>query len=739
MKHYKQFIKNIPSTVVYAVEDSSIPNYNIDTLVKLTKRMASENDCNYAIIVVNESIIPLDKKVTYLQYAYPNTKFIASENLDETIASLKEEYKQLIPIQLSESVNVTKMSSMAKDGNYTGFKKYLPTNIRESNAKLLMNDVRKGLGYEIIKEQLTIQKDELREQYYKKEIFNVGDVVEYTGQIFEIINRGSNYVTVVDINGNTSRKWLQELKMSDQTLFTQAQFQDSDVLPTSEISFKGYTSSNLHNADGAAEAFAKTIANMQYADPVSVLNALKYTDQYLSMSKADILQGGKEDQQKLLDWSNAHLKAKYALDTMGEFVNHATYWHTYKDALDSAVVQVKIINGNAPLSGSSSIGESKMEDKVKIAKTIATLLETTIDANSPEELINKSLLNAKKLTKESLITVEKLLTLAESVGIDYDKTIIKATKNLTTEDIELAEARAEKYGRRYPNPIDNAWVASKNKVKSQSPVVDKTKSDNLSQLRPDDEQKLKAFDAMGKGATIDQKDAEEIENYSKTGNNTGDTTPRGSNQPEFTHVGANLTVDGDDTLSRMKSRKLMGVNESCNCKKCKDSNCDGVCCNELPDEELDKMIKGLSHDDFLHAYDEDELHVVDTETGEKIPEVNHVKEEILNEVLSKIERIKAKLRFSKNETRIAHSRMLALKKHSDNKTINHRARKMAVLLIKKKLLRGQDLANIPTTERERIERILETKKKLISRLAMKLVTKVRQFEKDRLSHKTFTK
>mgnify|MGYP003336356448 FL=1 len=146
----------------------------------------------------------------------------------------------------------------------------------------------------------------------------------------------------------------------------------------------------------------------------------------------------------------------------------------------------------------------------------------------------------------------------------------------------------------------------------------------------------------------------------------------------------------------------------------------------------------MSVDDYMDAYDDNEFSVVDKETGEECEEEKPVKEEVINEVLSKIERMKARLRFAKNKAKIERARMLALKRHSDSKTINKRARHLAVNNMKKKLLKGRDLSTLSTTEKERIDRIIEKKKTVIGRMAMKLTPRIRQIEKERLSHKNFT-
>jgi hypothetical protein len=721
MKQYRQVLKEMPkSSIVYAVEDFSIPNYQSDIIIKTAQRFAESSSSSCVIFICNESILSLDTKLRYMQGLYPNINFIKTSNLSESIDNLKTKYKSIVqaPSNISENTNINKMIKLAEGGDYTEFKRHLPINMRDINGKRLMNEVRQGLGLDIIKEHIKLNFDELRERYYKKEIFNIGDIVESNNESFEILDRGSNYLVLVNSNGQTSKKWIQDVLMSENQTYTNNQFQDApDVLDPLEITFKGYKTKNLHNAPGAAEAFRKTIRNIGTFDPASVLNALKATDEYLKITPADVLKGGKENQADLLKWSNNHLKAKQALDKQGEFVFHADYWYSYKDLLDKAVYAVRIITSDNPI---SDLDESTMDpnkDKLKVAKMIASVLgvDDTEKSNNPENLVNSALRKSKSLPKDSLKIVTKMLKLADEVGINYDRKIIKATHTLTTEQVELAEARAEKYGRKYPNAIDSAWAIAESRTPSI--VASKTKP-NLSSLRPDDEKKLVTLNNLGKGANVPSGDLnpkykKEIENYANTGHTNGIEQSPGKNQPEVTHVGASLTANGDDTMARMKAKKIMG--------------------EDFTEEELDEWIDSVTEEDIFETYDIDDFIIIDEDGNEVIIEEN-VNEEALNEVLSKMERIKAKLRMAKYEPKLTAKREIALRKHSDSHAINNRARHLAVSMFKKKMLKGRDPSKLSSTEHERIDRIIEKKKKLIGRLALKLTSKVRQTEKNRLSH-----
>lgn len=158
---------------------------------------------------------------------------------------------------------------------------------------------------------------------------------------------------------------------------------------------------------------------------------------------------------------------------------------------------------------------------------------------------------------------------------------------------------------------------------------------------------------------------------------------------------------------------------------------------DYSDEELDKLADGLQ--DWHHvidAYDDEELALVDDETGEEIADVNESVE--INEVLSRAERIRAKARFAKSETKREVKVKLALRRQSSSKTLNARARKLAINTLKAKLAK-KPVAQMSVFDKERVERILAQRKTLINRLAMKMLPRVKKIEKDRLHHKTFTK
>jgi hypothetical protein len=163
--------------------------------------------------------------------------------------------------------------------------------------------------------------------------------------------------------------------------------------------------------------------------------------------------------------------------------------------------------------------------------------------------------------------------------------------------------------------------------------------------------------------------------------------------------------------------------------------------DDVDDKEIEAMIGNLSDEEIMDEYGEDELGLVDDETGEEIPksdEEDALDEESLMEVLSRVERMKAKFRIRRTAAKRERATKIALKRYSNTATINKRARRLAIKLMKKRLLRGRDVSKLSVGEKERIERTLEQRKALIGRIATRLAPRVRKVEKARMSHTKFT-
>ena len=152
--------------------------------------------------------------------------------------------------------------------------------------------------------------------------------------------------------------------------------------------------------------------------------------------------------------------------------------------------------------------------------------------------------------------------------------------------------------------------------------------------------------------------------------------------------------------------------------------------DEMSEDDIDSIIKSISDDDILDTYDDDELKVVDDETGETIEESAE-----LLEVLSRAERMKARVRFAKTKVKREIKAKIALRRRSNNKTFANRARRAAINAMKVKIAK-KPLSQLSVAEKERVERLVAKRKKAIDRIALKLTPRVKQIERDRLTHRT---
>lgn len=259
MKTYKALLESLPSTtVVFAFGRFNPPSIGHGLLVGVVKKLAEAHNADHVIYAsktqdAKKNPLSVDRKLHYLQLMFPKTNFVgASPTVRTPIEAAKElnkRYNHLIMVAGSDrlaaftqllnqyngveynfssiqvisagerdpdaddatGMSASKLRLVASRGDFSEFKKGLPPTIREIDARRMMNDVRVGMGLESIKEQIKFNVPSLREQYFRGEIFNVGDSVVSNGVIFEVVKRGTNHLLVKDPSGTLSSKWINEV------------------------------------------------------------------------------------------------------------------------------------------------------------------------------------------------------------------------------------------------------------------------------------------------------------------------------------------------------------------------------------------------------------------------------------------------------------------------------------------------------------------------------------------------
>ena len=931
MKKYSQFLKELPSkTVVFAFGRFNPPTTGHELLVKAVKKLASANKADHAIYAsksqdAKKNPLTVEKKVHYLNLMFPNTHFVAANPQERTFIEaakmLNKKYKNLIMVAGSDRIteyqkilqtyngkefnfdtvqvisagerdpdsddasgmSASKMRAVASKGDYAQFKKGLPSTMREIDGRRLMNDVRQGMGLDPIKEQLNLVKDDLREQYFRGEIFNIGDIVESAGVQYEIVKRGSNHLLLKEQSGKLVSKWIQDVTLCE------------DIAPgyaPDEIKFGGYTTKNLHHSEDATKAFLDTIERHGKNKPAEVLHALMATDTYMGLSDLHLNQGKAPTETEKDQWIQSHDHAKEHLEELGDFLHHRDYWDNHQHEMEDMLSNYKE-EGQGEMNEELTDKTLKSQDKIKVARIIATMLgiENAESSSNPDQLVNLALrkVRTKTFTADSIKILQQMLNLATEVGIKYDpalkpQKLKEGVKQVSGDDsIPVAtDSPVVNTNSTYNMAKDRLRYKDFQKLQNASKGITEASVDQLKQAGDEDEDDTNAVDQhdadvqfdtsvdephrtvghlmttpyekddnlrrrkvkyhLGeeksievtmksghkftapikmsskdwhivkhpvsgkqyrvdhKGNTLEEQTLDEISNklagnyyaavvkqhmkkvggvrhnmYDRMEKDIGAKRKQGVDRALDRITGARKTNEDIDLEEAIKSICPVCNNpeDKCTCDTrdivrdddeqlgAKNSHGfdaffeDGTAVDmsnyemhndpndEISDEELEHMVNSIEDmEDIIDAYDDDELAIVDEDSGEEIEdeeEEKAVNEEALNEVLSRIERMRAKVRLKRTQALRTRKMKIALRVSSGTNKINKRARRLAVKLMKKRLLRGRDASKISVGEKERIERVIQKRKAIVGRLALKLAPRVRSIEKARLSHKKFTK
>ena len=352
MKRYSQLVRELPSrTVVLAIEDFNPPTANDELRFKMVDKLVEANNADHFVFVKeSDEGLPTDRKIHFLNLMFGEYNYRAlNEDVADLVSRLESTYKKVIVVSnnvktpLKESTQVVQLDehsanikSLVNKGNYTEFKKLMPAAFRDIDCRLMMNEMRKVQGLEPLKEEVKFTIDTLRDKYFKGEIYHVGDIVESAGENYEIMDRGTNYLVVVDGSGNLHKKWVKDVSLVESCWkgykAVGVKKKKGKTVPNCvpeqvkedcgcEMNYKGYTTKNLHHAPELAKTLQLTAVNA--TDPVAMLHAIKTTDSYLDLHNE---RGDNPDINQLQTWKHSHVKAKESLMKLGVFDAHQDQW-----------------------------------------------------------------------------------------------------------------------------------------------------------------------------------------------------------------------------------------------------------------------------------------------------------------------------------------------------------------------------------------------------------------------------
>ena len=792
MKDYKQLIKELPSkTVVFAFGRFNPPTIGHELLVKAVKKLAQQKNADHVIYASRsqdskKNPLTVDKKVKYLNLMFRNTHFAAANEhvrtFIEAAKELNKRYKNIVMVAGSDRVpefkrllntyngkdfnfdtievisagerdpdaddasgmSASKMRAVAVKGNYAEFKRGLPSTVRDIDGKRLMNDIREGMGLEVIKEQIVLVKDDLREKYFRGEIYNEGDLVESAGETYTIVKRGSNHLLLKESSGKLVSKWIHDVQpkeeenmneeLTQKTLKTNDKIKVARVIATMLGIDNAETSSNPDNLVNLGlrkvrskalnpEAIAVVKRMLELADSVGI----KYDSSLLPTKlKEAVVQPNGTDKVEPQGTSPV-VKTKEVMRfndyKKGKVGN--TLHNDDNIGPDNQTRKMKV---------KYKLGEEEDKEKKEMEKA-------NLDAKHARE---KESLSAKHDREKENIK-ENFKDLKSAMKYASDK--VKTHRD-PDDGIEIYKHKSGSYD--VNHTMNASGRNSLNKLGAKH--LGTVRRDNSFNIKHNVKEEVELEEKKVPEPTGDLKDA-----CWKGYTAVGMKMKNGKKVPNCVPVKEELEEDicpecnespcvCDDKIDQTKLNPTFDPffkESAVDVEDYEEKWEEHIFADEEPsEEELDHFMHHISDDDIYDLYDEDELALVDDETGEELPEDEEEKEleeGALMEVLSRIERMKAKFRIRRTKAKRERATKIALKRYSNTKTINKRSRRLAIKMLKKRLLRGRDISKLSVGEKERVEKVVQSRKKLVDRLAMRLSPKVRKVEKARLSHGKVTK
>jgi hypothetical protein len=732
---------------------------------------------------LNES--KLQEVITELHKKYK--KIILVVGTDQITEMRKLQNVELIPVDKDPEADNTKMKQFASKGIYENFKKRLPSTIRDIDGKRLMNEMRTGLGLEPIKEQIVFVKDKLREKYFRGEIFNEGDIVESHGEKFTIVKRGSNHLLLKESTGKLISKWIQDVKPTEEKEMNESKLTEAPIQPNGTDKIDTKTSEPTSNVGKFPQKTVKkgmiTFYNYTKAQKIKEQHAMsdkkkdnesdhdyenqvKVTDIDQSEVGHTLVAAGGQDNLRrrkvkyhlgeevkenpaAKELAKANLAAKHAKEKESLASKHEQEKESMKEAISSAQER-----GGADkhygrkYNNPHNKGSQEHSDYHKGYHTTDSEKDYGSSRGKPlhkfESVTTESALerfraaSAEREKKHDEIERKRKEDAAQGKE-NMSGAIDRLEKTLNKEEVDHYQkaeehkddaSSAKEAGDHFSYHMHMAdhhgsladWHYSKGRNEAGDKHAEKAADHEMTAHEMKEQVSTKKKPTVGPVATAKPFDPffeeEELEERAKI-------------RRKF--INGKWIVDLKNTVDETYDQTIEVATPDTTLETSEE--------NDVDDKEIEAMIGQLSDDDIMGEYDEDDLALVDDETGEEIPksdEEDALDEQAIMEVLSRIERMKAKFRIRRTAAKRERATKIALKRYSNTATINKRARRLAIKLMKQRLLRGRDVSKLSVGEKERIERTLEQRKAVIGRIATRLVPRVRKVEKARMSHTKFT-
>jgi nicotinic acid mononucleotide adenylyltransferase len=467
MKKYRQLIKELPSKkVVFAFGRFQPPTTGHELLVKAVQKIASAQGADHVIYASKtedkkQNPLPVSRKVYYLQRMFAGANFKAANEQERTFIeaakALNKRYKNIVMVAGSDRIaeykkilekyngtefkfdtvsvvsagerdpdsdnasgmSGTKMREAAKAGKFSEFKKGIPHSLTVLDARRLMNEIRKAYDLEPVKESLNIAVDDLREKYFRGEIFNVGDIVISENKQCVVVKRGSNHLLLSEKGTDVKfTRWIKDVYLPED-------YENPE--DRGQVSWQGYTTKHFDLDTSVVDAFNNTIHSGE-ANSVDILHAIKEVDEYLGHMKAAI--ATRQASAEVVNNVKVHMaRARDHLANIGQAEHHDNYLSTHTDQIEKLASDYKE-TGKEDMAEelTNKTLKSNSADQIKAARIIATTLgvENVESTTNPAQIVNLGLrkIKSKALNAESYEILKRMLKMATDVGIKFDTNLM---------------------------------------------------------------------------------------------------------------------------------------------------------------------------------------------------------------------------------------------------------------------------------------------------------------------------
>lgn len=796
MKAYSQFLKELPSKkVVFAFGAFQPPTISHELLVKTVDNLATEEKAAKAIYAsINEDLkknpIPPQRKAYYLKRMFPEATIRTAESLIEVAKKLNERYKNAVMVapsdrvaeyqkllekhngkdynfdsiivvssgQLDPDADTSKIREAAKKGDLEMFKESMPQHFTTMDTKRLMNEMRQGMGLEIIKEQLKLSTDWLRESYFRGELFKLGDIVEADNTVYRIQKLGSNHLLLQNEQGELVSKWIRDVMVSQKPfnhegLVTEMKFTASDKIKVARIIANSLGVTDVDKTSSAEQlvntALRKVKNKPMRPEYIAIVHNMLQTAREAGIEYDQKLVPAKVSEETISELSTdllaryktkAHASAK-ASDASGNYakgdkrfkgINKATFKQFDNDLKKhkqnipqpnppgtNAAFKLDTVKEEKPCwSGYKMLGMKK-KGKKEVPNCVPE--EVQIDEISQKlagdyyGAATKKHLDKVGMKPNMYGRIEKDMGKQRKAGVDRALDRVTGARK-TNEEVDISEDIKKEYDSLKKN---HDIKSLRGLIKTQHKIIDtsefKTKDHAISHYLRTKHGNKKVADAFGL-----KEDFEIIKEHIEK--------VKGGYEVESEHSNKNLGKS--PTLAGAKKR-LKQVEYFKHMKE------EETPFDEIDEESYYEEIDAISTlEDIIDAYDDSELLIVDEDTQEEY-ELSELQEDVIEEGIGRMERMRRKQRWARTKSKREMRTKIALKKTSSMPVLNSRAKRLAINMIKKRMLK-KDPSTASVQEKERVEKFIKARPQAVDRLARRMIPRVRQVEKARLRGHKYT-